>query len=133
VRPAGRARGALAAALGLVGPGGIALLSVLGTGGIVPEGARAAASDASPAPAAAISPKKALKEARSALARGDEKEALRLYEIVLDGDPLPGDRRSEALYGAATIRLGPDPELRDMGKGRKDLEELLAVTITPDP
>lgn len=78
-------------------------------------------------PVPALSPRKALKEARAALGNDDPKDALQFYEMALAGDPLPDPTRAEALYGAGMIRLGNDPDLRDEGRARELLREFLSV------
>ena len=77
-----------------------------------------------------ISPGRALRRARRALAKNQEADALGLYEQVLSQDPIAGSRRAEALYGAGLLHLRSNPESRDLTRARDCFEELLSVYPT---
>ena len=75
----------------------------------------------------AMSARKALSAARTALERGRDRDALRLYELVLAKEALPGARRAESLYESGILQASPDPAIRNLANARNRLEEFGAT------
>ena len=67
-----------------------------------------------------------LKQARRALMEGRRAEAYRIYRAILETTPRGDERRSEALYWVGMLKLSPDPTMRDVGRGRTMLKDLVA-------